>query len=189
MSAMNKRNRHASFTPARLPGALGLLLVLAHGAALAAAPTMPVRAKGATALAAKAPVERTDSGPHCTGEAARPGNMTLLMGKSNLMKLPEPVRHRSVGNAGVAQAMLVAPDTLYLLGVDVGTTNMIIQGKSGACSVVDISVVVDPSAIQSAMATALPDEKNIKVTSANETIVLTGSVARRPTRARWAGSG
>jgi pilus assembly protein CpaC len=177
MSAMNKRNCLASFTPARLPGALGLVLVLAHGAALAAAPSMPVRAKGATPLAAKPPVERTDSGPHCTGEAARPGNMTLLMGKSNLMKLPEPVRHRSVGNAGVAQAMLVAPDTLYLLGVDVGTTNMIIQGKSGACSVVDISVVLDPSAIQSAMATALPDEKNIKVTSANETVVLTGSVS------------
>ena len=174
---MNKRHTHASFAPARLPRALGLLLVLAQGAALAAAPTMPVRAKGATPLAAKPPVERTDSGPHCTGEAARPGNMTLIMGKSNLMRLPEPVRHRSVGNAGVAQAMLVAPDTLYLLGVDVGTTNMIIQGKSGACSVVDIMVVMDPAAIQAALANALPDEKNIKVSSANETLVLTGTVS------------
>ena len=174
---MNKRTLHASFTPARLPGVLGLALALAYGAATAAAPTMPVRAKGAKPLAAKAPVERNDSGPRCSGEAARPGNMTLIMGKSNLMKLPEPVRHRSVGNAGVAQAMLVAPDTLYLLGVDVGTTNMIIQGKSGACSVVDISVVMDPTAIQAALANALPDEKNIKVSSANETIVLTGSVA------------
>ncbi|MES2015347.1 MAG: type II and III secretion system protein family protein [Pseudomonadota bacterium] len=174
---MKKRNRTASFAHARLPGALGLALVLAHGAALAAAPTMPVRAKGATGLQARPPVDRTDSGPHCTGEAARPGNMTLFMGKSNLMRLPEPVRQRSVGNAGVAQAMLVAPDTLYLLGVDVGTTNMIIQGRSGACSVVDIMVVMDPAAIQAALANALPDEKNIKVASANETIVLTGTVS------------
>jgi pilus assembly protein CpaC len=176
---MNKRNSYASFAPARLPGVLGLALALAHGAASAAAApaTMPVRAKGATGLPAKPPVERADSGPRCTGEAARPGNMTLIMGKSNLMRLPEPVRHRSVGNAGVAQAMLVAPDTLYLLGVDVGTTNMIIQGKSGACSVIDIMVVMDPAAIQLAMANALPDEKNIKVSSANETIVLTGTVA------------
>jgi pilus assembly protein CpaC len=87
------------------------------------------------------------------------------------------VRHRSVGDAGVALAMLVAPATLYLLGVDVGTTNMIIQGKSGACSVVDIMVVMDPAAIQAALANALPDEKNIKVSSANETIVLTGTVS------------
>ncbi|MES2316961.1 MAG: type II and III secretion system protein family protein [Pseudomonadota bacterium] len=175
---MNKRTSLASFAPARLPGALGLVLALATGAVMAAAPaTLPVRAKGGTPLPAKPPVERADAGPRCTGEAARPGNMTLVMGKSNLMRLPEPVRHRSVGNAGVAQAMLVAPDTLYLLGVDVGTTNMIIQGKSGACSVVDIMVVMDPAAIQSALAGALPEEKNIKVSSANETIVLTGTVS------------
>ncbi|MFL6660285.1 MAG: type II and III secretion system protein family protein [Massilia sp.] len=174
---MNKRKPHASFALARRYGALGLALALVHGATLAAAPSMPVRAKGATPLPIKPPLERADSGPQCSGEAARPGNMTLIMGKSNLMRLPEPVRHRSVGNAGVAQAMLVAPDTLYLLGVDVGTTNMIIQGKSGACSVVDIMVVMDPAAIQSALASAMPDEKNIKVSSANETIVLTGTVS------------
>ena len=150
---------------ARLQGALGLLLALCYGAAGAAAP------------AVKPPVDRSEAGPRCVGEAARPGKMTLLMGKSNLMRLPEPVRNRSVGNAAVAQAMLVAPDTLYLLGVDVGTTNMIIQGKSGACSVVDINVVMDPVAIEGALALALPDEKDIKVGSANETIVLTGTVS------------
>ena len=143
---------------------LALLLALGSGVA-AAAP------------AAKPPADRNDAGPRCIGEASRPAKMTLTMGKSNLMRLPEPVRHRSVGNAAVAQAMLVAPDTLYLLGVDVGTTNMIIQGKSGACSMVDIMVVMDPVAIESALALALPDEKNIKVTSANETLVLTGTVS------------
>ncbi len=146
---------------------LALLLALVAGHATAA-PAAP---------AAKAPADRSDAGPRCTGEAAKPGKMTLLMGKSNLMRLPEPVRHRSVGNAAVAQAMLVAPDTLYLLGVDVGTTNMIIQGKSGACSMIEIMVVMDPVAIESALALALPDEKDIKVSSANETIVLTGTVS------------
>ena len=147
------------------PASLALLLALGCGSAAAAAP------------AVKPPADRSDAGPRCTGEAARPGKMTLTMGKSNLMRLPEPVRHRSVGNAAVAQAMLVAPDTLYLLGVDVGTTNMIIQGKSGACSMVDIMVVMDPAAIESALALAMPDEKDIKVSSANETIVLTGTVS------------
>ena len=174
---MNKRNSHASFTPARLSGALGLALAFAHGAAVAAAPaTLPAKTRAGAIVPIKQ-AERTDSGPRCTGEASRPGNMTLLMGKSTLMRLPEPVRHRSVGNAGVAQAMLVAPDTLYLLGVDVGTTNMIIQGRSGACSVVDIMVMMDPAGLQAALANAMPDEKNIKVSSANESIVLTGTVA------------
>ncbi len=175
---MNKRNSHAGFAPARIPGAIGLALVLSHGAALAAEPaaTLPLKSRAGAALPIKQ-VERADSGPRCSGEASRPGSMTLLMGKSSLMRLPEPVRHRSTGNAGVAQAMLVAPDTLYLLGVDVGTTNMIIQGKSGACSVVDIMVVMDPAGLQAALASAMPDEKNIKVSSANESFVLTGTVA------------
>ena len=165
MNTRNTRHMHAGFAPTRLQRAIGVLLALACGAAAAAPPP------------AKPPVDRNDAGPRCVGEAARPGKMTLMMGKSNLMRLPEPVRHRSVGNAAVAQAMLVAPDTLYLLGVDVGTTNMIIQGKSGACSVVDIMVIMDPVAIESALALALPDEKDIKVTSANESIVLTGTVS------------
>lgn len=190
---MNKRNSHASFAPTRLYGAIGLVLALAHGTALAGpapagavAEQVPATPRAASAAKAKAPavVDRNDSGPRCIGEAARPATMTLTMGKSNLMRLPEPVRHRSIGNAGVAQAMLVAPDTLYLLGVDIGTTNMIIQGKSGTCSVVDIMVVMDPTAIQNALALALPDEKNIKVSSANESIVLTGTVADAATVVR-----
>ena len=164
MNTRTTHHTHANFAPTALQRAIGLMLALACGAASAAP-------------AAKAPVDRSDAGPRCVGEAARPGKMTLIMGKSNLMRLPEPVRHRSVGNATVAQAMLVAPDTLYLLGVDVGTTNMIIQGKSGSCTMVDIMVVMDPVAIESALALALPDEKDIKVTSANETLVLTGSVS------------
>ena len=177
---MNKRNSHASFAPARLPGALGLGLALAFvsSAAMAAAPAnSPLKVKGGAVTPAKNIAERADSGPRCSGEAARPGNMTLLMGKSNLMRLPEPVRHRSIGNAGVVQAMLVSPDTLYLLGVDVGTTNMIIQGRSGACSVVEIMVMMDPAGLQAALGNALPDEKNIKVSSANESFVLTGTVS------------
>jgi pilus assembly protein CpaC len=188
---MNNRTRHASFAPTRLHGAIGLVLALLQGAALAApapaaAPAQEAATPRAAAAAARAnaAVDRTDAGPRCTGEAARPANMTLMMGKSNLMRLPEPVRHRSIGDAGVAQAMLVAPDTLYLLGVDVGTTNMIIQGKSGTCSVIDIMVVMDPTGIQNAMALALPDEKNIKVSSANETIVLTGTVSDAATLVR-----
>jgi pilus assembly protein CpaC len=110
--------------------------------------------------------------------------MTLQMGKSTLMRLPEPVRYRSVGNPAVAQAILVAPDTLYLVGVDVGSTNMIIQGRSGACSMVDLVVAMDSAALRAALAAGLPDEHNITVSTAGDTIVLNGSVADAPAAAR-----
>ena len=145
--------------------ALGVLLALAAANAAAAPKDAQPQA------------ERADSGPRCSGQAARPGNLTLLVGKSNLMRLPEPVRNRSIGNAAVVQAMLVAPDTLYLLGVDAGTTNMIVQGKSGACSIVDIVVGMDPAALQASLATLMPEEKDIRVHSAADSLVLSGTVA------------
>ena len=160
--------------------ALGLaLVVLAHNAVLAApAPDQVSPSKPRPAKAGASEVtQRTDTGPRCTGEASQPAKMTLEMGKSTLMRLPEPVIHRSVGDAAVVQAMLVAPDTLYLLGVDVGTTNMIIQGKSGVCSVVDLNVLMDPAGVQAALLVAMPQEKDIKVTTAGESLVLTGTVS------------
>jgi pilus assembly protein CpaC len=114
--------------------------------------------------------------PRCSGAAARPAQLALNMGKSTMMRLPEPVLHRSVGNPDVVQAMLVGPDTLYIAGVDVGTTNMIIQGKSGACSVIDVTVSMDPAALRATLAAVLPDEKDIVVTAAADTIVLSGNV-------------
>ena len=144
-----------------------LALALVHGAASAVpAPRTP-----------PGPALRGDSGPRCSGEAARPANMILQVGKSNLMRLPEPVQHRAVGNPGVVQAMLVAPDTLYLVGVDIGSTNMIVQGKSGACSMIDIVVAMDPAGLQGALAAAMPDERNIKVLAAADALVLTGTVS------------
>jgi pilus assembly protein CpaC len=120
---------------------------------------------------------RNEAGPRCQGEAARPAQLALQVGKSNLMRLPEAVQHRSVGNPAVVQAILVAPDTLYIAGVDVGTTNMIVQGKSGTCSMLDITVAMDPSALQATLAAALPEERDIRVLAAADTLVLSGTAS------------
>ncbi|NVI83951.1 type II and III secretion system protein family protein [Janthinobacterium sp. BJB401] len=117
-----------------------------------------------------------DPGPRCGGEAASPGNLQLQVGKSSMLRLPEAVQQRSVGNPAVVQAMLVAPDTLYVVGVEVGSTNMIIQGRSGVCSVVNVSVSMDPAGLQTTLAALMPEEKAIRVTAVADTLVLSGTV-------------
>ena len=117
-----------------------------------------------------------EPGPRCGGEAATPGNLQLQVGKSSMLRLPEAVQQRSVGNPAVLQAMLVAPDTLYVVGVDVGSTNMIIQGKSGLCSVVNVSVSMDPAGLQATLAALMPEEQAIRVTAVADTLVLSGTV-------------
>ena len=122
------------------------------------------------------PMLAAADGPRCGGEAATPGHLQLEVGKSSMLRLPEAVQQRSVGNPAVAQAMLVAPDTLYVVGVDVGSTNMIIQGKSGVCSVVNVTVSMDPAGLQATLAELMPDEKAIRVTAAADSLVLSGTV-------------
>jgi pilus assembly protein CpaC len=152
--------------------------LFAAGLALAAAgPAFAAKTQAPNAdNPAQAAPNRAEIGPNCRGEAARPAQLSLQMGKSTLMRLPELVQHRSVGNPAVVQALLVAPDTLYIAGVDVGTTNMIVQGRSGLCSVLDITVAMDPSPLQATLAAAMPEERDIKVIAAADSLVLTGAV-------------
>jgi len=177
MNTSPTKTRHAGL----LLGGLALALA---GAAQAARPVAQA-VQAAQPDAAQAGT-RTELGPRCSGEAARPAQIALQMGKSTLMRLQEPVQNRSVGNPAVVQAMLVAPDTMYIAGIDVGTTNMIVQGRSGLCSVLDITVAMDPSALQGTLAAVMPEEKDIKVLAAADSLILSGTVSDAAAVARAA---
>ncbi|MQA22287.1 type II and III secretion system protein family protein [Rugamonas rivuli] len=167
-----------------------VLLIAAASQAQAAAgvPASGVAAAVA-ALEAQQPqsqpqVSREAVGLRCSGQAATPGNLTLALGKSTLMRMPEAVQARSVGNPAVLQAMLVAPDTLYVVGVDIGSSNMIVQGRSGMCNVIEVVIGVDPAALQNALAALMPAQKDIQVSAAGDTLVISGTVDDAQTAAR-----
>ncbi|TFW31182.1 type II and III secretion system protein family protein [Duganella callida] len=148
---------------------------------MVATPSAPAR----TPAIAPHPAAAEEAGAlRCTGQAAQPGSLALQLGKSTLMRMPEDVQARSVGNPAVLQAMLVAPDTLYVVGVDIGSSNMIVQGRSGMCNVIEVAVSIDPGGLRQALAALLPDQKNIQVSAAGDTLVINGTVDDAPTAAR-----
>lgn len=120
----------------------------------------------------------------CAGAPAAPGHLALELGKSTLMRLPDAVHARSIGNPQVLQATLVAPDTLYLVGADIGSTNLIVQGKGGACSVVEVAVGLDVAPLRASLADLLPQERAVKLSAAADAIVLSGSVSDGATLAQ-----
>ncbi|WDR98258.1 type II and III secretion system protein family protein [Burkholderia ambifaria] len=128
----------------------------------------------ATAAAASAAPMR---GPNCVGAVRDATSVTVPLGKSLLVPMPEPVRNRTIGNPAVAQATMVSPQTLYILGLSVGTTNMIVQGRSGACRVIDVAVGADAGGLQSSLQQLMPGERDIHVSTAAGTIVLAGTVS------------
>ncbi len=127
---------------------------------------------------ARAPVPAADTrGPNCSGAVREESHVVVPIGKSTLIPLPEPVRNRTVGNPEIVQATMVSPQTMYVLGRSLGTTNMIVQGRSGACSVINIAVNVDAGGLQGSLAQLMPTERGIRVATAADNLVLTGSVS------------
>jgi pilus assembly protein CpaC len=154
-----------------------------HRLRIPAAAAALLLACSANAASAAAATPRGD-GLQCNGEPGTPVPLLIHPGKSLLYRLPEPVASRSVGNPEVVQAMLVAPHTLYLLGVEVGATNLMVQGRSGACTMLDVTVAMDAGGLQAALALHLPDEKNIRVSAAADSLVLSGTVEDGVAQAR-----
>jgi len=103
--------------------------------------------------------------------------MDLVIGKSTLMRLPGPVERISVGNPSVADVTLISPTELYVLGKTYGSTNMILWRKGGAATAVDVNVNIDHVRMERKLAELMPEEKDIKVRPAGDSVILTGVVS------------
>ncbi|WP_193102636.1 type II and III secretion system protein family protein [Burkholderia sp. Z1] len=146
-------------------------------AAIGKGPVQMTISMAPAAAAAPAAASGPLHGPNCVGAVRESTSVSVPLGKSLLVPMPEPVRNRTIGNPAVAQATMVSPQTLYILGLSVGTTNMIVQGRSGACRVIDVAVGADAGGLQASLQQLMPSERDIRVTTAAGTIVLSGTVS------------
>ena len=103
--------------------------------------------------------------------------MNLVIGKSTLLRLPAAIDRISVGNPTVADVTLISSRELYLLGKTVGATNVILWRKGGSTTIIDVNVNIDAARLQSRINELLPDEKGIKVSTAADSVVLSGEVS------------
>ncbi len=123
----------------------------------------------------------SDAGLRCKGQVAAPISLSLALGKAKLLQVPEAVQARSVGNPAVLHAMLVASDALYVVGVDLGSSNMIVQGPGGLCTLIEVVVGLDAGALQQTLTALLPEQKDLQVSAVGDTLVIRGTVPDAPT--------
>lgn len=128
--------------------------------------------------AANAPTKRSSSPPDAgSGRSEIAPQMTLVEGKSTLVRLPYPARRMSVGDARIADVILLNKSEVYMVGKAPGTTNLILWNENNDATIIDISVRMDTSLLQARLAELMPDEKNIKISTANDTVIVSGTVA------------
>lgn len=150
-------------------GLAGCALLTAHAGFAIAAPK--TKSLGPATQAPPPPVQK----PY--GPAEIGPSISAIVGKSTLIRMPAPVDRISVGNPLIADVTLISPQEVYLLGKTVGLTNVIFWARNGGATIVDVSVDVDISDIRTQLRAALPNEAEVEVKQAADSLILSGIVS------------
>jgi pilus assembly protein CpaC len=109
--------------------------------------------------------------------ATRSTTFSVPIFKSRVVDLPEPVRRVSIGNPDIADVLLLGDDGLYVLGKDLGATNVMLWDREDRLvSALNITVTHDLDSLKKHISTVLPSE-TIELWSAQRNIVLAGQVS------------
>jgi len=108
--------------------------------------------------------------------AERFTSISVPLYKSRVVTLPTAPKRVSIGNPDIADVLILGSNELYILGKDLGSTNVLLWDHNATLiSSIAISVTHDSDGLRRVLATAVPGEK-IEVTSAQRNLVLSGQV-------------
>jgi pilus assembly protein CpaC len=115
-------------------------------------------------------VVRLEPGPHA-------GEFIVPLNKSQLLRIDRPFAEVTVGNPEIADVVPLTTQLVYVLGKQLGATNLMLMGQGGrVIAVVDLVVSFDVAGLKSKLFELLPGEA-IEVRPAGDAIVLSGQVS------------
>jgi len=101
----------------------------------------------------------------------------LPLNKARIVRLPADARDVIMTNPSIADVIMKSARTAYVLGQEVGDTNVLFLDASGEeVARIELRVDLDVMTLQAAMESLIPDER-VKVSSMNNNIVLSGTVS------------
>jgi pilus assembly protein CpaC len=110
--------------------------------------------------------------------------VNVLVGQSRVINFDRPVGRFSVSNPDIAEAVLVTPDQVLVNGKGFGQVNFIAWEQSGGQYLVfDVYVRANLSLIDSQIRALFPNS-DIRLSQANGSVVLSGSVTNPATAAQ-----
>ena len=104
-------------------------------------------------------------------------SMEVPLYKSRIVVLAESAARVAVGNPDIADILILRSTQIYVLGKDLGTTNVLLWDKNDdLIGTLNIEVTHDLQSLKEKLYRLLPDQK-IEVYSAQRNIVLAGQVS------------
>jgi pilus assembly protein CpaC len=103
--------------------------------------------------------------------------LTLLSGKSIVLRTIKPVKRISIANPDIADFVLLGQKEIYLTGKAAGTTNLMLWRDGTVTGIYDLEVNYDLSTLKQQLYQLLPGETGLQVLRMNDTITLSGTVS------------
>lgn len=101
----------------------------------------------------------------------------LPLNKTKIIEFDRKVRDVMVASPSIVDVKVQTPQMAYIVAKSVGDTNIIFTDKNGnIISRIELHVQLDTMAVQELLSNVLPGE-NIKVSAANDNLILSGSVS------------
>jgi len=111
-------------------------------------------------------------------EKPDPQRLFLTVGKSLIVSSSDSVKRVSLGSQDIADAIVLTPHQISVIGKAAGVTNLILWGSDDRISsVIDIQVSPDVSRLGEMIQKILPEEKNLRIDAAHDSITLSGTVS------------
>jgi pilus assembly protein CpaC len=111
-------------------------------------------------------------------DASAPQKVTLTVGKSVIIESPAAIKKFALAAPEYADATVLSPRQIYLIGKVPGATNATLWGVDGKISaMLDIEIMPDVSRLKEKIHEMLPNEKDVKVTASHDALVLSGTVS------------
>lgn len=106
-----------------------------------------------------------------------PEVIEVPLNKSVVLNLDRNIRRVAMGNDNIADIMVIGGSQLYVLGKQLGTTNVLMWDSSGQLvKAADISVLYDLNSLKEKLALLLPEER-VEVHSSQGALILSGQVS------------
>jgi pilus assembly protein CpaC len=105
------------------------------------------------------------------------GEFVVPINKSQVLKVDQPFTELLIGNSEIADVVALTNQSVYVLGKQLGTTNLTIYGaKRKLLAVLDLVVSYDLESLKAKLHDVLPGEA-IEVRTVNGGILLSGKVS------------
>lgn len=111
-------------------------------------------------------------------ETANLQTITVVVGKSLVLRSPKPLKRASLANAAIADTLVLSPRQLYLNAKVIGSTNLTLWGRDGnVFAVYDVVIQPNISRLKTQIHELFPEENGIQVRASQEHITLSGSAS------------